>query len=221
MQQVFFLYWFFGIILFSVGCKTDTKAINQNNLLEPTAVDSLHIDGFDSATGFLETDSAGKDFPALNDIQIIRDNFKKINAITQWSSITVKEIFESAEGGEALYYTLDGNLEKIVTRNLGETFQLYTEYYLLNKQPSFVYEKRYTYNRPIYYDSVAMKELGDSEIFDFDKSIITEKRNYFKNNKLLRQVNNPEIVQPDDVNLLQEEEQRILTAYKTLLTIIK
>lgn len=49
--------------------------------------------------------------------------------------------FESTEGGEAKYYYQKNKLEKIITRIFGESGQILTEYYLLNGQLSFVYEK--------------------------------------------------------------------------------
>lgn len=89
----------------------------------------------------------------------IRKNFKRINSIAKWTSTYNKELDESTEGGEATCYFSDGVLEKIVTRHFGETFQQLTEYYLLNGQLSFVFEKSYKYNRPIYFDSASKNIL--------------------------------------------------------------
>lgn len=106
---------------------------------------------------------------------------------THWTSINTEELSESTEGGVAKFFYLYGLLEKIVTRNFGETFQQLTEYYLLNGQLSFVFEKLHKYNRPLYYDTAAMKENNDIEEFDIDKSEIIEVRSYFINGKLFHQ----------------------------------
>lgn len=97
---------------------------------------------------FNEEDLPANDY--LTDrLKPIRENFKRINSITNWTSIDTEELSESTEGGEAKFYYQNGQLEKIVTRHYGETFQLLTEYYLLNGQLSFVFEKLYI---PIHID---------------------------------------------------------------------
>lgn len=147
----------------------------------------------------------------------IRANFKRINSITNWTSIETEELSESTEGGEAKIYYQNGQLEKIVTRHYGETFQLLTEYYLMNGQLSFVFEKRHKYNRPLYYDIKAMKENNDTEAFDFDKSEIIEKRSYFENGKLLHQINNQDCGSPFANDYLLEEQKRIKTYFDKLI----
>ena len=64
----------------------------------------------------------------------IRANFKRINSIANWTNIDTKELWETTEGGEAKYYYQNGQLEKIVTLQFGETLQQLTEYYLMNGQ---------------------------------------------------------------------------------------
>jgi len=147
----------------------------------------------------------------------IRANFKRINSITNWTSIDTEELSESTEGGEAKFYYQNGQLEKIVTRHYGESFQLLTEYFLLNGQLSFVFEKRYKYNRPLYYDTTAMKENNDSEAFDFDKSEIIENRSYFENEKLLHQISNQDCGSPYADYYLLKEQKRIKEDFDRLI----
>ena len=147
----------------------------------------------------------------------IRANFKRINSITNWTSIGTEELSESTEGGEAKFYYQNGKLEKIVAQHYGETFQLLTEYYLLNGQLSFVFEKRHKYNRPLYYDTTAMKENNDTEAFDIDKSEIIEDRSYFDNGKLLHQINNQDCGSPFADDYLLEEQKRIKTDFDKLI----
>jgi len=147
----------------------------------------------------------------------IRANFKRINSITNWTSIDTEELSESTEGGEAKYYYQNGQLEKIVARHYGEAFQLLTEYYLLNGQLSFVFEKRYKYNRPLYYDTKAMKDNNDTEAFNFDKSEIIEGRSYFEYGKLLHQINNQDNGSPFADDYLLEEQRRIKADFDKLI----
>ncbi|MDR4953707.1 hypothetical protein REB14_16130 [Chryseobacterium sp. ES2] len=116
----------------------------------------------------------------------IQANFKRINSMTKWTSVKKKDIEgESAEGGEAVFYYTHKKLEKVIARHYGEMGQVLIEYYLLNGQLSFVFEKEYRYNRPLFYDTKAMKENKDTEAFDFKKSEITLTRNYFENGNII------------------------------------
>lgn len=151
----------------------------------------------------------------------IRDNFKRINSIEKWSVIKQQDLFESAEGGEAKYYYQKNKLEKIITRIFGESGQTLTEYYLLNGQLSFVYEKNYKYNRPLYYDTKAMKENNDTEAFDFDKSEITENRGYFVNGKLIHILNSEDCGAPFSSDYIAEEQKSILSEFSQLLKLIR
>ena len=92
----------------------------------------------------------------INELEPIRANFKRINSTTAWTGIDTVDLWESTEGGLARYYYSNDTLHKIIVRQFGETFQYLAEYYLLNAQLSFVFEKRLEYNRPIYWDSTAM-----------------------------------------------------------------
>lgn len=175
------------LTVFTISCKTDSK--NKMVKDEPTliAIDSLLQD-----VSLLQ-DSFNEDNSTINEhlvekLKPIQENFKRINLITDWSFIDKEELWETTEGGEARYYYQNEQLEKIVTHQFGETFQVITEYYLLNGQLSFAYRKLYIYNRPIYYDSTMMKENNDNEMFDFEKSEIVEDRLYFANRKLIHQV---------------------------------
>lgn len=121
-----------------------------------------------------------------NRLKPIQSNFKRINSMTKWTSVQKKNIEgESAEGGEATFYYTDKLLEKVIARHYGEMGQVLIEYYLLNGELSFVFEKEYRYNRPLFYDAKAMKENNDTEAFDLKKSKIIMTRNYFEKGNII------------------------------------
>ena len=158
----------------------------------------------------------------LSDIlKPIRANFKRINSITTWTSVDTEGLWETTEGGEATYYYQNEQLEKIITRHYSETGQLLTEYYLKNEELSFVFEKQLTYNRPFYYDTIAMKENNDTEVFDFDKSEIIEDRSYFENGKLVHQINSQYCGAPFANDYLLEEQKRIRADFDKLIDLKK
>ncbi|UHO37031.1 hypothetical protein H5J24_14820 [Chryseobacterium capnotolerans] len=152
----------------------------------------------------------------------IQANFKRINSITQWTAIKKKIIEgESAEGGEAAYYYKGNRLEKIMARHYGEMGQLLIEYYLMNGKLSFVFEKDYKYNRPLFYDVKAMKENNDTEAFDFEKSEIIETRNYFEKGNLIHIVNSQDCGAPFSGDYMREEDKSIKEAFIRLLKLEK
>lgn len=146
----------------------------------------------------------------------IRENFKRINAITNWSKVDTTDPGNALEGSEARLYYYNGKMEKIIASYWGETYQQIDEYYLLNGNLSFVFEKTYRYNRPIYYDSAAMKAAQDTAAFDFDKSTIIEVRSYFDNGKLFYRLNSRNNTSPITAGYLLQEQTRILTDFKRL-----
>jgi len=155
-----------------------------------------------------------------NRLKPIRANFKRINSITTWTTTDKKELWETTEDGEATFYYQDGQLEKIITRLFGETFQQLTEYYLLNKQLSLVFEKSLRYNRPMYYDSAAMKDNNDTETFDIDKSEIAEDRSYFENGSLIHQANKQGDGSPFTNDYLEKEQKRMLEDFEKLVNLV-
>ena len=150
----------------------------------------------------------------------IRINFKRINSIVKWTDIKTIDIWETNEGGEAKFYYLNGQLEKITTKHFGETFQLLTEYYLLKNKLSFVFEKSYKYNRPIYYDTTSAKANNDKDSFEFKKTEILEERSYFDNGKLVHQLNNQDCGSSSSHSYLVKEENRIKTEFEKLLKLM-
>jgi hypothetical protein len=204
------------IFLFLTSCGQSNSEQTAATFSDKETTDSLQPDKVELKETFNEDDLPVNDY--LTDrLKPIRTNFKRINSITNWASIDTEELWESTEGGEAKFYYQNGQLEKIVARHYGETFQLLTEYYLLNGQLSFVFEKFYKYNRPFYWDTTAMKEYNDTEAFDFDKSEIIEDRSYFDNGKLIHQISNQDCGSPFADDYLLEEQKRIKTDFDKLI----
>lgn len=153
-----------------------------------------------------------------NRLKPIRSNFKRINSIKKWTIIEKRDVEgESAEGGEAVFYEQKGKLEKITARLYGEMGQVFIEYYLLDGKLSFVFEKNYHYNRPLYYNEKAMKENNDTEAFDFKKSKITENRNYFEKGNLIHIINTEGRGISFSSEYISEEQKRISELYEKLL----
>lgn len=208
------LYYFLTFLIsLMIGCGTSNAQTNSVAAVSPK--DTIQIQ-----ETFNKEDLPVNEY-LTERMKPIRDNFKRINSIANWTSITTEDIWESTEGGVAKYYYLNGTLEKILTRHFGETGQLLTEYYLQDGKLSFVFEKSYQYNRLIYHDATLMKELGDTEIFDMAKSQITEDRNYIENGELIHQLSNLDCGAPFASDYLLQEQKRINVDFNRLMEYIE
>tara|TARA_R110002096_G_C14271005_1_gene695621 strand:- start:38 stop:640 length:603 start_codon:yes stop_codon:yes gene_type:complete len=146
----------------------------------------------------------------------IRENQSKIDQIKKWSQIDSLDIWESAEGGTSIYLYDKDSLKKIVLKQYGETGKMISEFYIKNGKLSLANEKSYDYNRPIYWDSIKMLENGDNQVFDIKKSELIEYWTYFKDDRLITQINNQEDC-PSDIKYLESERIRLITEYNMLL----
>lgn len=153
-------------------------------------------------------------------LAVIRANFSKINNISDWSSIKKVELMESTEGGEADFYFQEDSLRKIVVHTYGETFQRIREYYLLDGQLSFVFTKHYNYNRPIYWDSISIKEFDDDEVFDMDKSEIIEERNYFQDGMLIKHIDSLDPHSPTAKSYHKDTAEEIVDRFRQVLELL-
>lgn len=139
----------------------------------------------------------------------IRSDVDRINSITTWTSVDTVTIEESTEGGMAVFFYTESRPEKVVVWHAGEMGQTLEEYYLLNNELRFVLERQYGYNRPIYYDSAAMRENNDTTSFHVTESKVTEYTNYFHGGKLVHRASNDMDAASTPASDLSKEETRI------------
>ena len=204
------------IVLISLGSAYAQKSNTQSSVFFTTkAKDIVRIN-----ETFNEQDTTNSK-SLKNRLKPIQTNFKRINSTTKWTFVQKKNIEgESAEGGEAEFYYTDKGLEKVIARYYGEMGQELIEYYLLNGQLSFVFEKEYRYNRPLFYDAKAMKENNDTEAFDLRKSKITMTRNYFENGNIILISNNAGHGSGISMDYPDEQEKKIKEDFKRLLKLM-
>lgn len=146
----------------------------------------------------------------------ISENYYQINSKTEWDSVVVKNLEQSTEGAFVMFYYANGSLQKIIERYYRETGQTLAEYYFMNNKISFILEKAADYNRPIDWDSTAMKENNDTQVFDINKSELLEQRNYFIDNELIWRVEADDCDSVFEKEYLLEEQNRLLKKLKKL-----
>ena len=148
------------------------------------------------------------------DLDSIDNNYIRILAIQNWDEVVhISAEDESTEGGEINYYYNENKLEKISVDYFGEMGKSSKEFYLMNGKLSFVYEINHSYNRPIYLDSIAASENGETAFFDSKKSKITVKSTYIANGILLEQI--PAIA--FDSKIRKAEANRLMADFEKLL----
>ena len=196
-------------------CRTDQQETGVSRISSAAAGDWARGDTPAPEVMFERKDTALPN-ALIKRLKPIRENFKRINAITNWSKVDTAYPGNALEGREARLYYFNGKMEKITARYLGETYQQIDEYYLLNGNLSFMFEKTYRYNRPIYYDSATMKAAQDTATFDFDKSTIIEARSYFENGRLFYRLNNKNNTSAITAGYLLQEQKRILADFERL-----
>lgn len=117
----------------------------------------------------------------------IRTKYQAIRSdLKSFDTVIIDVWNESTEGGQTTGYFKKKNLKLIESVSFGEKEKNELELYFENGLLFFVYEKHYTYNRPIYWGEKHMKENNDTSTFDPKKTIVAEDRYYFHREKLIR-----------------------------------
>ena len=146
----------------------------------------------------------------------IRANTTRIDGINEWTAVHKRKLAQTVEGGSAEYYFIKDTLLKITAVQFAETGKSISDFYTRNSELSFVLEKTYKYNRPITWDSTAMKENHDTEVFDGDSSEVVVEESYFENGVLIRQINNQDCGSPFAADYLKEEQVRLKAEFQKL-----
>lgn len=135
-------------------------------------------------------------------IAMINKEYSNINKDSAKYKITEEDILgHSTEGGELIKYFEGQILRKAVLTLYGETGQTTSEYYFMKGELIFIYKKNKKYQSPIY--------MGKTEIKSRE-----ENKFYFKNQKLIRWVDNDSKI--TDEFLYPEKEEQLLDELKII-----
>ncbi|WP_298321173.1 hypothetical protein [uncultured Aquimarina sp.] len=132
-------------------------------------------------------------FAQSNDqtLRDIRAEYKIIiNNLSSYKKVISDLEIQSTEGGEIIAYFDENDLKLIITEGYGETGKNRTEYYFKNQELFFVFDQRFDYNRPIYWNKKRAEENNDNEFFDPQKTKINADRYYFDKEKLFLWLDN-------------------------------
>lgn len=198
------------------------KTVSKNDRLEliPEPDKDLREKYEQQQKDSMSTDTTYEEILGEN-LKPIKENFKKINAIKEWSTIDKQKLDESTKSDSATYYFLKNILLKIVAIHLDEKGKTIQEYYTLDNELSFVLESTYNYNESLIPDSTAIKKNNDKEEFEISKLEVIEDRSYFENGVLIRQINNQDCGLPFAQDYLKEEQIRLKIEFEKLLNLIK
>ena len=153
-------------------------------------------------TNSINTDSINNQEYLGKRLEPIRDKFKEISEINEWTSMDKRKIERKEHSGAGIYYFLKGNLKKIRLIQTNENSKIFTEFYLNNDSLFFVFER--------HIDSLEMKK--DIEFYEpFEDSL------FFENGKLIRIKSNLDCGAPFAEDYLLKEEKRIKEDFTLLI----
>lgn len=205
-----------SFLIFSIflSCKEsrENKAVNTIQ-----QIDTIYQKDSTLLKETTELELLNEDEYLSSDIKPIKENFNRINTKKNWDSIINKDLWLSTEGGYVKFYYDSSLMQKAVVRYYGEMGQRLTEYYFLGKELSFVFEKLYNYNAPMYLESEFVVKQGNTVFFNIDSSIIEENRFYFRNKELIRIVSNQDCGAPFAQEFRTSEQQRIEAEIEEIL----
>ena len=124
-------------------------------------------------------------------IENIREKYNEIHEnLKSYDTVSVDLDKGSTEGGRVIAYYDNSELKMIEAVWRGETGKRIIDCCYDNEKIIFAFDRKFIYNRPIYWDKNIATENGDNEVFNPDKTTINENRYYFKNGKLILWLNN-------------------------------
>ncbi len=120
-------------------------------------------------------------------IEEIRREYKAIrDAMPTYSKQEIEVSDYSADGGRAtVYRDNNGNIRLIISRLHGESGKVVEEFYYKDDNLFFAFSKSHQYNVPYYVTEDIARDIP-SPAFDPEKTIVSENRYYFTNNRLIR-----------------------------------
>ena len=206
------------LLLFSSGClNKEQKPAAQDERLELASVADEGVNASkDSLSQANSTSDTTYQEYMGERLKPIRANTARINGFQGWTKVDKRKADETAEGGSAEYYFIKDTLLKITVFQFAETGKIIRDFYTRNSELSFVLEKTYKYNRPMTWDSTAMKENHDTEVFDGDNPEAIVDESYFENGVLIRQINNQDCGSPFAEDYLKEEQVRLKAEFQKL-----
>jgi hypothetical protein len=211
------------LTVFFSSCGIDSKNKSVKDDLISTTIDTLSQTEIQPQEAVNE-ESFYENESKKDKLKRIKENTKRIDLIKEWSAINKRALTETAKGGAAEYYYLYGQLEKIVTHQFDKTFQLFTEYYLLNGQLSFVSEKIQIYNcsYTMSEDSLNWIENKDLIVSDTEYSKFRYYKDYFEKGELIDQVTLDHCTySPFDSEWLMARYKRRQTDFDELIKLVK
>ncbi|MEM6804383.1 MAG: hypothetical protein AAF696_23490 [Bacteroidota bacterium] len=156
-------------------------------------------------------------------IAFIKEEFNIINSTPDLYQDSIPLMDQSTEGGELIaFYDSEGKLRKIGVYLYGEMGKNIDEYYLENEQLFFLFSKRFKYNSPIYHtDSSNLEGKEDIELFDLEKSEISELRYYWgEKGELIRYIDEVDSVF-EELEIGIEIEEKLKLSFTDILERIK
>ncbi len=113
----------------------------------------------------------------------ITDRYREINAcIGSYRQVVIDSEQQSTEGGEVTGYFSGDSIVLIIENVFGEMGKTRAEIYYNHGAPVFIYSRNYHYRIPMYSGTFSNKDIT-----------VEEDRTYFKNDKMIKWINNEKV----------------------------
>ncbi len=159
---------------------------------------------------FVSASSRAAEDASVTEIRKEYDSIRK--AIPSMTSESMEALEPSTEGGEVTAYRTDGHIRFIRSELYFESGKEIEEYYYKNGKLIFTLYEEHHYNVPMYVTPKTAKETG-SPAFDPKKTTITANRYYYKEDRLIRWLDEKKSV-PAKNKEYADAEKNVLEASK-------
>ncbi|CAN0605599.1 unnamed protein product, partial [Ectocarpus sp. 12 AP-2014] len=151
------------------------------------------------------------------DTKEIKTTYQRIQKeLHEYTNKTVPVFHMSVEGGETTGYYKNDTIQKLSTVLLVETGKWFQECYFKNEHLMFVLETYHRYNVPIYFDEELADEMGVTDVFDIEKTKITENRYYLRNDVIFKYLSDADATEAISLEGLHKKTQELVDDSKKL-----
>lgn len=155
-------------------------------------------------------------------IEEIRKEYKAIrNAMPTYSKQDIEVSGYSTDGSMATVYR-DNNcrIRLIISRLYGESGKVIEEFYYKDGDLFFAFSQSHQYNAPYSVTEEIARDIP-SPAFDPEKTVITENRYYFVNNRMIRWLDRDKNPVNSDTDKFRKTGEDVLEFSNELLSIIQ
>lgn len=148
--------------------------------------------------------------------------YKKISQhLSEYSHKTIDLTGITEIGGTMTGYFKDKSLKMVAVEVFADTGRNYTEFYFSDDNLLFVLREDFSYNRPYHYTEERARANNDTVWYDDKKTVMKTARYYFKDERMMKWVDERGRDISDDSREFAFEEKKMFSDAKRLQKMMK